>query len=941
MSTNKSKLASFKANRASHLSSSPLPSLRPEIKLSLIKINSSTLSQDTSARISQLLPPIPKFKPPLERLQKSLKKSLLSSQSPTYSPYFTPQKELAFKNVKIQLDSKRLDEIQKKRDIVRSKRELINHFEPSLPPKLYQIVLHMSLLLKSLNEESITEKENYEESHILFLDKSVEIEAMFFKIYEEFLTEYKEGTLKVLGSKKTILELMQKVDKLQSENDGLEKKIMKGKLKATPGEKDVGFLMFENSKLEMEVEKLKERLKQFEIYDVGHIIKELEVVKMASEEKIRVVQYELNLLKGKDDNHQNLINFYKNSINKLEKEVKHWIQASGENQKIIDRLTEKNEQFQLSCSQYRELYLMENEELLMFRQKKQETSLFVHDLQEKIRVLNIKIDKLTIQKGDNVDETSYKNDLTIISTLAEIYTEHKFRRLTKDNPISNRLMSDATMKAPKLTNTRTYESAVTHPVFLRKFNFLKAPFFKLIEHRFKTTNYSVKNNKKPNFHELLSKIRGIFDSKFNEFLLFSDPKLFSNFPDFIYSWLGKYEINYTNHKINKIDIFSSNINIDDLRIQFLLDLTDPKVEKLWECSTFCDFFEEKLSLDELYFYLYCRNLLFQGPQLQSLSAFFDLIHYIPFERAEMVIDLIMQKYDITLKSTIKSKLSEKSKRKGRKIFIDSAFTLRILLEYYRLERVDKFYLLEELFSSKLHKEDEKETVNFENFKKIIQFNWPQITDLETAELFRESWGIGQGSVNSESFFAVANENKFFIKTLKLPSLMIFDENMDKFIKNPYDTVRSVFFEQFSLIKQRIEILEGVISGLGLEILEERFRRMMKSIYSDFQMPTEEMREKYISHFMNEFLYLVHSVLKILNSGEIMQDPLKEVEFLSKKEQFKSLSEKIREIWKEDILREIRENTIAKKIQKMVKGKKNQKNLLGQVVMKNINKNNKF
>ncbi len=366
MSSNKSKLSSFKAIRSSHLSSSPIPSIRPEIKLSLIKINTTSLTQDNSARIPQFLPPIPKFKPTSENPKKSIKKSLLSSQSPTFSPYYSPQRELAFNNVKIQLDSKRLDEIQKKWEMVRNKRELIHQFEPTLPPKLYQTVLHMSLLLKSLNEESIIERENYEESRILSLDKGVEIEGLFVKIYEEFLNEHKEGISKVSDSKKTILELMQKIERLQSDNEGLEKKLRKGKGKATHGEKEVGFLMFENSKLEMEVQKLKERLKTLETYDVGHIMKELEMVKMSSEEKIRAVQYELNLLKGKDDNHQNLINFYKTSITKLEKEVKHWIQTSGENQKIIDRLTEKNESLRIFCNQYRELSFMENEDLAMF-----------------------------------------------------------------------------------------------------------------------------------------------------------------------------------------------------------------------------------------------------------------------------------------------------------------------------------------------------------------------------------------------------------------------------------------------------------------------------------------------------------------------------------------------------------------------------------------------
>lgn len=35
----------------------------------------------------------------------------------------------------------------------------------------------------------------------------------------------------------------------------------------------------------------------------------------------------------------------------------------------------------------------------------------------------------------------------------------------------------------------------------------------------------------------LATIRGIFDSKYNEFMMSNDYKTYSKFPDFVYSWL--------------------------------------------------------------------------------------------------------------------------------------------------------------------------------------------------------------------------------------------------------------------------------------------------------------------------------------------------------------------------------------------------------------------
>jgi hypothetical protein len=42
-----------------------------------------------------------------------------------------------------------------------------------------------------------------------------------------------------------------------------------------------------------------------------------------------------------------------------------------------------------------------------------------------------------------------------------------------------------------------------------------------------------------------------------------------------------------------------------------------------------------------------------------------------------------------------------------------------------------------------------------------------MTDLEMAIMFREAWTAGNGVVNFDSFFLVANERNFFLKTIKL------------------------------------------------------------------------------------------------------------------------------------------------------------------------------
>lgn len=935
--------------RSSQISSSPIPNKnileKTSLKISLIKLNDSFSKQESESRPSQslnYLPQISKIKNLKEKLPGQQKNVLIGDQSPSFISHFSSydrikhSRYLSEEDLKIQNSSNFHEDIFKKREFLRNKREEIYKFEPNINPKLYQANLHLSLLLKTYSEDFL-QKQIFLKDESLFqaLSKICEIETFSYKIYEDFIKEIKILQESVSEYKKKNLLLIQKNEKLQMNLDEVLLKLQKKEKKINPKEKETGFLMFENSRLEMEIQKLNEKLKFYENYDIGPIMKELESTKVESEEKIKKLTGELLIYKGKDDNHQNIINFYKNNIVKLEKEVKHWIQTSGENQKIIDKLTEKNEKLVGLYNKYREVSFMQNEELQILYAKKHENHLTIHELNEKIKILTIKIDKLTAQKGDNLNEQDFKNDLNLLVALSEIFSDNLFKHITKDNPISQQLIASLSTKFPNLVSTRSYESNAKHPTFLKKMNFLRAPFFKLIEHRLKMTNFSVKLNKKPNFHELLTKIRAIFDCKYNEFLMFSDCKLYTSFPDFVYSWLGKYEVDYSTRKIKKVDPFAYNKNTDDIRIQFLLELNNSKIEKLWECSTFCEFFEEKLALDELFFYLHCRNLLFKGPQLQDFPAFFDYIHYVSFERAEKLVDLIMHKFELTIKTTIKSKLADKSKRKGPRMFIDGAFVLRILLEYYRLERIDKFYLLEELFKAKMHKEEDRETVSFENFKKIIQFNWPQITDLETAELFRETWGIGQGGVTAEAFFTLASENRFFIKTMKLPSVVFFGENLP-LERNLYEIVRKEFFILFESMKNKVSDFDEIIDYLGLEMLEEKFRRMIKTIQADFQMPSEEFKEKFISHFFIDFIYLLNTILKISKQNEIVENPLKEIDFMKNKEEFKILGGISKEITKSESLRLIKENSYARKIQKAFKKKKNMKNNVAQVV-RNVKK----
>ena len=60
---------------------------------------------------------------------------------------------------------------------------------------------------------------------------------------------------------------------------------------------------------------------------------------------------------------------------------------------------------------------------------------------------------------------------------------------------------------------------------------------------------------------LLATVRGIFDSKYNEFMMNNDYRTFTKFPDFVYSWTNKFYICPINRCIKAYEMGSS-INLD-------------------------------------------------------------------------------------------------------------------------------------------------------------------------------------------------------------------------------------------------------------------------------------------------------------------------------------------------------------------------------------------
>lgn len=94
---------------------------------------------------------------------------------------------------------------------------------------------------------------------------------------------------------------------------------------------------------------------------------------------------------------------------------------------------------------------------------------------------------------------------------------------------------------------------------------------------------------------------------------------------------------------------------------------------------------------------------------------------------------------------MKRTIREKAKRKSAShtIFIvDSAFVLRILLEYYRAERRNRYKLIKMALQANSIGSGGSKYVSFKLFRKVIQTNFIGTSDLEVATLFRDSFAVG-------------------------------------------------------------------------------------------------------------------------------------------------------------------------------------------------------
>mmetsp|Transcript_32876 Transcript_32876/g.57433 ORF Transcript_32876/g.57433 Transcript_32876/m.57433 type:complete len:1026 (-) Transcript_32876:3693-6770(-) len=339
-------------------------------------------------------------------------------------------------------------------------------------------------------------------------------------------------------------------------------------------------------------------------------------------------------------------------------------------------------------------------------------------------------------------------------------------------------------------------------------------------------------------------IRGIFDSKYYEHLMCYDEtgRIPSRFPEFVYGWFSTFEIDEKTHQVIASELWWRRDAAERSRLNLLLALKNDKVRKIWEVVSFLEFLNEDCMLDELGFYLHCRNMLFQGPQLALSTGRFSALHYVSYLRVCEVVDRVMYKISTKERSELKGLLLTKTRNRKNKLTVEASLALRVMLEYYRREKKCRVIVVKELFD-KAPKTDGG--IDFDAFRDICTNINHDMSEAAMAKFYRECWILGNGRMDATVFLLMANETPFFFKALRLkgewdaPPL---DEKteIDGTAGEYAQRMADAYSDYKKMSKNYINLLKEAFSSMGcsdlmhhLKLLEDSIKRKCRGNPEDF------------------------------------------------------------------------------------------------------------
>ena len=664
---------------------------------------------------------------------------------------------------------------------------------------------------------------------------------------------------------------------------------------------------------------------------------------------INILLEEINKLKSESSKDVE-INQLSLKISQLTKEIELLLKNSQSTQTLIKEDKESKEDAEIIREKYSKYY-ENSQKIIKSQEKKLEIILtkyngfknmkegFQNQLQviETIKktILNMENEKNVLWKKINeMKETILMQNEEILTTKSEnvINSNHIVKAISQMNTTSRKFNRNTTILAPEekayysidaLNEVRQVVSAEFSKIIdfpndseeninfneieLDKFQISKPTFFFCFNKI--PTKISINPNSMDNLM-LLVTMRGILDSKHNEYLLSDNYKTYTNFSNFVYSWLCNFYIDGDKRCVLQRS-FQATHEVANGFIDHLLSFN-----KTWELFTFKEFLEEKASLDEIFFYLHCRFLLFNGPQLKRMRAGYDYIDYMNIESVIKVLDLVFKNFDQQTRNFIINKLKAKIKINGIIVLIDSAYALRIFLEYYKLERKVIYKLLYKNFLASSKKSHVLK--DFFAFDNLINKMLPSCSDLEKIELYRFSYEISKGNIKPDVIFTAFSETGFLIKLIKSRFFC------DFLYEEDYNFTINYINKNFKKMNDDITFIQHKLQNLGIEYFSEEFNKY-QTIF------IEKNFNFYIKNsFLGKNLFMIYThfieiLLKIRNIQVFNNFNTAENEIFFLKNDFlayDNLFVLIRTYMKMEKLKEFEINRSVKKIQSTIKRKIN-------------------
>lgn len=556
----------------------------------------------------------------------------------------------------------------------------------------------------------------------------------------------------------------------------------------------------------------------------------------------------------------------------------------------LNALTKENFNF----SKYKTKYYMNKEK--------------ISQLEETIQMQNEEIS--TIKKDKQLITSNFTIVLNQMKTVSKGFTRNVSFLIPEEknffaNDILNEVRQVISSEYSRVLDLG--ENFNFEDIDLDKLQYRKPTFFHCFPiSKLKTQNMTLDSRDRM---MLVITIRGIFDSKHHEYLITDNYKSYSKFSDFVYSWLCNFYIDEDRRCVLSRVVQANS----EIALKFVDEIM--KFNKTWELFAMKDFLEEKTSSDEIFFYLHCRFLLFNGPQLKRLSGRFNYIDYVKLDQILKVLDLVFRNFDPEARNFVVNKLKAKCKMNGDIILVNSALALRILLEYYKLERKIIFKLLSQSFKFISKKSTFKD---FFSFEKLMVKLFPTCNDLEKIELFRQCYEISKGAINPETIFTVFSESGFLIKIIKSQYFV------DPLFENEYIQTINFINSSFKKKNDDLNFIRSHILNFGLEVFIEEFNKyqtiFIEKNYNFYKRNSFLGKNLFMiySHLM-EILMKIRNieVFNGYNSAENEMFFLKN-DFLA----YDSLFILIRNFRKKEKLKEFELNRNAKKIQLKIKRKVN-------------------